>query len=161
MSEIEQYAIIKGKVVDSNGEPLRKVAVTINISPGNSKNDTTNRDGEYSFKFPATDIKDIQLSYSLEKYTTKSVNSVYQSSETKTEQIYDVPRITLTLIPDPSQQLTSQVNQDLTKQENAIIKQQLSIPTEAKLTNVFNNFVDFGKSKTRLSNSFSREMEAS
>ena len=63
MSEIEQYAIIKGKVVDSNGEPLHKVAVTITISPGNSRNDTTNRDGEYSFKFPATDIKDIQLNY--------------------------------------------------------------------------------------------------
>ena len=139
MSEIEQYAIIKGKVVDSNGEPLRKVAVTITISPGNSRNDITNRDGEYSFKFPATDIKDIQLSYSLEKYTTKSVNSVYQTSETKTEQIYDVPRITLTSIPDPTQQLTSQVNQDLTKQENDIVKQQSNLPIEAKLANLFNN----------------------
>jgi hypothetical protein len=139
MSEIEQYAIIKGKVVDSNGEPLRKVAITIIVSPGNSKNDKTNKDGEYSFKFPATDIKDIQLNYSLEKYTTKSVTSVYQTSETKTEQIYEVPRITLTLIPDPTQQLTSQVNQDLTKQENDLVKQQSNLPVEAKLANLFNN----------------------
>jgi hypothetical protein len=139
MSEIEQYAIIKGKVIDSNGEPLRGVTVAITVSPGNSKNDKTNRDGEYSFKFPATDIKDIQLNYSLEKYTTKSVTSVYQTSETKTEQIYEVPRITLTSIPDPSQQLISQVNQDLSKQENEITKNQLNIPTEAKLANLFNN----------------------
>jgi len=139
MSEIEQYAVIKGKVVDSNGEPLRKVTVTITVSPGNSKTDKTNKDGEYSFKFPATDIKNIQLNYSLEKYTIKSVNSVYQTSETKTELIFEVPRVTLTLIPDPSQQLTSQVNQDLTKQENEIIKQQSNLPTEAKLANMFNN----------------------
>jgi len=139
MSEIEQYAIIKGKVVDSNGEPLRKVAITITVSPGNSKNDKTNKDGEYSFKFPATDIKDIQLNYSLEKYTTKSVTSVYQTSETKTEQIYEIPRITLAPIPDPAQQLTSQVNQDLTKQENNLVKQQSNLPTEAKLANLFNN----------------------
>lgn len=139
MSEIEQYAIIKGKVVDSNGEPLRKVTVTITVSPNNSKTDKTNKDGEYSFKFPATDIQNIQLSYSLEKYTIKSVNSVYQTSETKTELIFEVPRITLTLIPDPTQQLTSQVNQDLNKQTNDIIKQQLPIPTEAKLANAFNN----------------------
>jgi hypothetical protein len=139
MSEIEQYAIIKGKVVDLNGEPLRRVAVTIIVSPENSKDDKTNKDGEYSFKFPATDIIDIQLNYSLEKYTTKSVTSVYQTSETKTEKIYEVPRITLTLIPDPSQQLTSQINQDLYKQENEITKNQLNIPTEAKLANIFNN----------------------
>jgi len=148
MSEIEQYAIIKGKVVDSNGEPLRKVAVTITISPGNSKNDTTNRDGEYSFKFPSTDVKNIQLSYSLEKYTTKSVNSVYQTSETKTEQIYDVPRITLTLIPDPSQQLTSQVNQDLNKQGNQIVENQLKskLPFFSKLTGNLNNKTETIKS---------------
>lgn len=139
MSEIEQYAIIKGKVVDSNGEPLRKVTVTITVSPGNSKTDKTNKDGEYSFKFPATDIKNIQLNYSLEKYTIKSVNSVYQTSETKTELIFEVPRITLLLLPDPSQQLTSQVNQDLNKQENEIVKQQSNLPTEAKLANLFNN----------------------
>lgn len=139
MSEIEQYAVIKGKVVDSNGEPLRKVTITITVSPNNSKIDKTNKDGEYSFKFPATDIKNIQLNYSLEKYTIKSVNSVYQTSETKTELIFEVPRITLALIPDPTQQLTSQVNQDLNKQTNDIIKQQLPIPTEAKLANVFNN----------------------
>ena len=139
MSEIEQYAIIKGKVVDPNGEPLRRVNVTITVSPGNSKNDRTNKEGEYSFNFPATDIKDIQLNYSLEKYTIKSVTSVYQTSETKTEQIYDVPRITLTPIPDPIQQLTSQVNQDLTKQENDIVKQQSNLPIEAKLANLFNN----------------------
>ena len=139
MSEIEQYAIIKGKVVDPNGEPLRKVAITIIVSPGNSKNDRTNKDGEYSFKFPATDIKDIQLNYSLEKYTIKSVTSVYQTSETKTEQIYEVPRITLTPIPNPTQQLTFQVNQDLSKQENEIAKQQSNLPTEVKLANLFNN----------------------
>jgi hypothetical protein len=139
MSEIEQYAIIKGKVVDSNGEPLRKVTVTITVSPRNSKNDRTNKDGEYSFKFPATDIKDIQLNYSLEKYTTKSVTSVYQTSETKTEQIYDVPRITLTPIPNPIQQLTSQINQDLTKQENQIAGKQVKIPFDAKIANSLNN----------------------
>jgi len=139
MSEIEQYAIIKGKVVDPNGEPLRKVAITIIVSPGNSKNDRTNKDGEYSFKFPATDIKDIQLNYSLEKYTIKSVTSVYQTSETKNEQIYEVPRITLTPIPNPTQQLTFQVNQDLSKQENEIAKQQSNLPTEVKLANLFNN----------------------
>ena len=139
MSEIEQYAIIKGKVVDPNGEPLRKVAITIIVSPGNSKNDRTNKDGEYSFKFPATDIKDIQLNYSLEKYTIKSVTSVYQTSEIKTEQIYEVPRITLTPIPNPTQQLTFQVNQDLSKQENEIAKQQSNLPTEVKLANLFNN----------------------
>jgi hypothetical protein len=140
MSEIEQYAIIKGKVVDPNGEPLRRVNVTITVSPGNSKNDRTNKDGEYSFKFPATDIKDIQLNYSLEKYTIKSVTSVYQTSETKTEQIYEVPRITLTLIPDPTQQLTSQVNQDLTKQENQIVGKQVKIPFDAKIANSLRPF---------------------
>ena len=139
MSEIEQYTIIKGKVVDPNGEPLRKVNVTITVSPENSKNDKTNRDGEYSFKFPSTDIKDIQLNYSLEKYTTKSVTSVYQTSETKTEKIYEIPRITLSPIPDPSQQLTSQVNQTLSQQENDIVKQQSNLPIEAKLANLFNN----------------------
>jgi hypothetical protein len=139
MSEIEQYAIIKGKVVDPNGEPLRRVAVTITVSPGNSKNDRTNKDGEYSFNFPATDIKNIQLNYSLEKYTTNSITSVYQTSETKTEQIYDVPRITLTPIPNPIQQLTSQINQDLTKQENQIAGKQVKIPFDAKIANSLNN----------------------
>ena len=148
MSEIEQYAVIKGKVVDPNGEPLRKVAVTITISPGNSRNDTTNRDGEYSFKFPATDIKDIQLNYSLEKYTIKSVNSVYQTSETKTEQTYDVPRITLTPIPDPIQQLTSQVNQDLNEQGNQIVEKQLKskIPFFSKIASNLNNKTETIKS---------------
>jgi hypothetical protein len=139
MSEIEQYAIIKGKVVDSNGKSLPNVTVTISVSPENIKSSNTNKDGEYSFTFPATDIKNIQLNYFLEKYTTKSISSVYQTSETKTEQVYEVPRITLSLLPDPTQQLTSQVNQDLNKQENNIAKQQLNIPTEAKLANLFNN----------------------
>lgn len=148
MSEIEQYAIIKGKVVDSNGEPLRKVTVTITVSPNNSKTDKTNKDGEYSFKFPATDIQNIQLSYSLEKYTIKSVNSVYQTSETKTELIFEVPRITLTLIPDPTQQLTSQVNQDLNKQGNQIVEKQLNskLPFFSKLAGNLNNKTETIKS---------------
>ena len=139
MNEIQQYAIIKGRVVDSNGNPLRKVAITITVSPENSKNDKTNKDGEYSFKFPATDIKDIQLNYYLDKYTTKTINSVYKTSETKTEIIYDIPRVSLFPITDPSQQFASQVNQELNKQENEITKSQLNVPTEAKLATLFNN----------------------
>ena len=139
MSEIEQYAIIKGKVVDLNGNPLRGVAITITVSPGNSKNDRTDKNGEYSFTFPATNVQDIQVNYYLENYTTKSIISVSQTSETKTEKIYDIPRTTLSLLPDPSQQLTSQVNQELSKQENEITKNQVNIPTQAKLANLFNN----------------------
>lgn len=140
MSEIEQYSIISGKVVDPNGNPLPKVTVTISTGK-DTKTHKTNKDGEYSFKFPSTDITqdNIQLNYFLSKYTTKSITSVYQTSETKTEKLYDVPRVTLTLISDPSQQLISQVNQDLNKQENDLTKLQLSIPTEARLANIFNN----------------------
>lgn len=148
MSQIEQYAVIKGKVVDANGEPLRKVIITITVSPKNYKTDKTNKDGEYSFKFPATDVKDIQLNYSLEKYTTKSINSVYQTSETKTELIFEVPRIVLTLIPDPSQQLTSQVNQSLNEQGNQIVKNQLKskLPFFSKLADNLNNKTETIKS---------------
>jgi hypothetical protein len=137
--EIQQFAVIQGKVVDSNGEPLRKVKVTVTVSPGETKNDRTNKDGEYLFRFPATSIKDIQLDYSLDKYISKSITSVYQTSETKTKIIFDVPRITLILSPDPSQQLTSQVDLDLKKQINDILKQQFPIPNVAKLVDTFNN----------------------
>jgi hypothetical protein len=140
MSEIEQYSIISGKVVDSNGNPLPKTTVTISTGK-NTKTHKTNKDGEYSFKFPSTEITqgNIKLDYFLNKYTTKSITSVYQTSETKTEKLYDVPRVTLTLMSDPSQQLISQVNQDLNKQENDLTKLQLPIPTEARLANIFNN----------------------
>ena len=56
MSEIEQYAIIKGRVVDSNGNPLPGVNVNISVSPTNNKISITNKNGEYSFKYPATDV---------------------------------------------------------------------------------------------------------
>jgi len=141
MSEIEQYAIIKGRVVDSNGNPLPGVNVNISVSPTNNKISITNKNGEYSFKYPATDVNstDISLDFNLNKYSNKSITSVFQTSETITEIIYEIPRVTLFLLPDPSQQLTSQVNQDIKKQENNILKKQLPVPFETRIANLLLN----------------------
>lgn len=141
MSEIEQYAVIKGKVVNPNGNPLPKVIVTISTSPSTTSKSITNKVGEYSFQFPATDVNstDINLTFNLDKYSVKSITSVFQTSETQTEVLYEVPRITLIPLPDPTQQLTSQITQDLKKQENNILKNQLSVPFETRLANLFLN----------------------
>ena len=141
MSEIKQYAIIKGRVVDSNGNPLPGVNVNISVSPTNNKTSITNKNGEYSFKYPATEVNstDISLDFNLNKYSNKSITSVFQTSETITEIIYEIPRVTLFLLPDPSQQLTSQVNQDIKKQENNILKKQLPVPFETRIANLLLN----------------------
>lgn len=135
MSEITQNAIIKGKIVDSSGKPLPKVKVEL-ILPTATTTATTDQDGLYSFENPATNVigVDIEINYSLEKYVTKSLKKITKTDETKELVTYDIPRITLPLLPDPTFDLVAQVNKELNKQEISLTKKQfnLKIPPGVK-----------------------------
>jgi hypothetical protein len=127
MSEITQNAIIKGKIVDSSGKPLPKVKVEL-ILPTATTTATTDQDGLYSFENPATNIigVDIEINYSLEKYVTKSLKKITKTDETKELVTYDIPRITLPLLPDPTFDLVAQVSKELNKQEISLTKKQFN-----------------------------------
>jgi len=135
MSEITQNAIIKGKIVDSSGKPLPKVKVEL-ILPTATTTATTDQDGLYSFENPATNVigVDIEINYSLEKHITKSLKKITKTDETKELVTYDIPRITLPLLPDPTFDLVAQVNKELNKQEISLTKKQfnLKIPPGVK-----------------------------
>jgi hypothetical protein len=135
MSEITQNAIIKGKIVDSSGKPLPKVKVEL-ILPTATTTSTTDQDGLYSFENPATNVigVDIEINYSLEKHITKSLKKITKTDETKELVTYDIPRITLPLLPDPTFDLVAQVNKELNKQEISLTKKQfnLKIPPGVK-----------------------------
>ena len=127
MSEIVQNAIIKGKIVDSSGKPLPKVKVEL-VIPSETSSVLTDQDGLYSFTSPATNIvsADVVLNYSLEKYVTKTLKNIAKTSETKELATYEIPRITLPILPDPTFDLVAQVNEELAKQEVSInLKQAL------------------------------------
>jgi hypothetical protein len=88
----------------------------------------TDQDGLYSFTSPATNIvsADVVLNYSLEKYVTKTLKNIAKTSETKELATYEIPRITLPILPDPTFDLVAQVNEELAKQEVSInLKQAL------------------------------------
>jgi len=127
MSEIVQNAIIKGKIVDSSGKPLPKVKVEL-VIPSETSSVLTDQDGLYSFTSPATNVvsADVVLNYSLEKYVTKTLKNIAKTSETKELATYEIPRITLPILPDPTFDLVAQVNEELAKQEVSInLKQAL------------------------------------
>jgi hypothetical protein len=127
MSEIVQNAIIKGKIVDSSGKPLPKVKVEL-VIPSETSSVLTDQDGLYSFTSPATNVvsADVVLNYSLEKYVTKTLKNIAKTSETKELVTYEIPRITLPILPDPTFDLVAQVNEELAKQEVSInLKQAL------------------------------------
>jgi hypothetical protein len=127
MSEIVQNAIIKGKIVDSSGKPLPKVKVEL-VIPSETSSILTDQDGLYSFTSPATNVvsADVVLNYSLEKYVTKTLKNIAKTSETKELATYEIPRITLPILPDPTFDLVAQVNEELAKQEVSInLKQAL------------------------------------
>jgi hypothetical protein len=127
MSEIVQNAVIKGKIVDSSGKPLPKVKVEL-IIPTETSSVLTDQDGLYSFSSPATNVvsADVVLNYSLEKHITKTLKNIAKTSETKELATYEIPRITLPLLPDPTFDLVAQVNEELAKQEVSInLKQAL------------------------------------
>lgn len=127
MSEITQNAIIKGKIVDSSGKPLPKVKVEL-ILPTATTTATTDQDGLYSFENPATNVigVDIEINYSLEKHITKSLKKITKTDETKELVTYDIPRITLPILPDPTFDLVAQVSKELNKQEISLTKKQFN-----------------------------------
>jgi hypothetical protein len=53
--------------------------------------------------------------------------------------IYEIPRSVLSPLPDPSVQLTSQISNEINKQEDEIVKKQIRVPFETKLINLLNN----------------------
>lgn len=53
--------------------------------------------------------------------------------------IYEIPRIILAPLPDPSAQLISQINNTINESDAKIAKDQLVVPFEAKLINLLNN----------------------
>ena len=108
----------------------------------------TGIDGYWKYETEATDIAQyggVDVSFSKEKYTNKDIKGVQQTFKTAIDNplnnvFYDVPRITLDIIPDPAPKLTKEVELKQKIEENKIRKEELKskLPTEAQLTNLFN-----------------------
>jgi hypothetical protein len=105
-------------------------------------------DGYWKYETEATNIAQyggVDVSFSKEKYTNKDIKGVQQTFKTAIDNplnniFYDIPRTTLNAIPDPAPKLTKEVEAEQKVEENKVRKEELKskLPTEAKLTNLFN-----------------------
>lgn len=108
----------------------------------------TKADGSWRYRTDATNIAQyggVNVTFSKEKYKNKSVKGVQQTIKTADENpsnniFYDVPRVTLDLIPDLKKELISLTKIRQKIEENKIRKEELraKLPTKAKLVNAFN-----------------------
>ena len=120
------------------------------LIPSLPKNEklTTGTEGYWEYETEATNIAQfggVDVSFSKEKYTTKNIKGVQQTFKPLVENplnniLYEIPRATLNIIPDPAPKLTKETKTKQKKEENETRKKELNskLPTEAKLTNLFN-----------------------
>jgi len=146
---IQSYSIIFGKIVDSKGNPLPGVGVTLTLSgsitPPKSYSFLSLTDGSFSFKMPSTDIdpKNTKLLFTKENFKVKNINGVQESSKSeKNNEIeisYEIPRVTLQPGPDMKEVLQNKVKTDLAIAGKGIIDKQIKEDFQTKIANNIND----------------------
>jgi len=155
--------VISGVVLDDTGKPLQGATVNIISEPkqpdpedileGITPNPpttpinetlTTKDDGTWEYKVSTTNVnpKDLSITFSKEEKELKTISNPQQTSyisETETN-VIEIPRMTLTTLPDISTTETKKVEQEIKVKENQELKKQIDkdLPPQDKLVNNIN-----------------------
>jgi hypothetical protein len=149
---IQSYSVIFGKIVDSKGNPLSGVGVTLTLSgsitPPKSLSSSSSNDGSFSYRMPSTDVdpKNTKLLFTKENFKVKDVNRIQESSRSEKnneiEILYEIPRITLRPGPDMKEVLQNKVKTDLAVVGKGITDKQIKEDFQTKIANNINNKLD-------------------
>ena len=140
---IQSYSLIFGKVIDSKGNPLSGVGITLILS-GSSPSpqvltSSSLSDGSFSYNIPTTDInpKSTKLQFAKENFRIKNINRIQETLRTEkdgqTEVLYEIPRITMRPGPALKEELQTKIEDELAVKNQQLIAEQINEGFQAKI----------------------------